>query len=311
MLKEEFTIKAGEMNIIDNKAKANPDKGEIKFYLNQGLLFFEWKNLTKNTTKEPLVITPGDWIWKKIGTTKGRVYMLQNTLYPDEERFLFYMQFPISLEEKNSNIINNLLKTGTLIIDDKNTSNENKEQNNNNNNQNTNNTNLNNNLTNNTTEEQNKISNQNSNTTTQQQNNQNNINSNLDFIKSFTEAFRQVQKKYPTLGKILTRENIVNLFSKLNEDEKNELIKNLPEKQQSIQGFHENISSPQFQQGLDALSSALNSENLQAVIQSFGLDLNEAQKYSNGVEAFVKCIVKKFAKNEEKKDTKEDEKKDS
>ena len=309
MLKEEFTIKAGEMNIIDNKAKANPDKGELKFYLSEGLLFFEWKNITKKKTKESLIITPSDWIWKKIGTSKGRVYMLQNTLYPDEEKFLFYMQFPVSLEEKNCNIINNLLKTGTLIFDEKNISNDNKKQNNNN--QNTNNTNLNNNLTNNTTEEQNKISNQNSNTTTQQQNNQNNINSNLDFIKSFTEAFRQVQKKYPTLGKILTRENIVNLFSKLNEDEKNELIKNLPEKQQSIQGFHENISSPQFQQGLDALSSALNSENLQAVIQSFGLDLNEAQKYSNGVEAFVKCIVKKFSKNEDKKDSKDEEKKES
>ena len=309
MLKEEFKINVGEMNIIDKKAKANPDKGEIRFYLNEGLLFFEWKNLTKNITKEPLVITPGDWIWKKIGTSKGRVYMLQNTLYPDEEKFLFYMQFPVSLEEKNCNIINNLLKTGTLIFDDKNISNDNKKQNNNN--QNTNNTNLNNNLTNNTTEQQNNISNQNSNTTTQQQNNQNNINSNLDFIKSFTEAFRQVQKKYPTLGKILTRENIVNLFSKLNEDEKNELIKNLPEKQQSIQGFHENISSPQFQQGLDALSSALNSENLQAVIQSFGLDLNEAQKYGNGVEAFIKCIIKKFSKEDEKKNENNEEKKDN
>ena len=297
------------MNIIDNKAKSNPDKGELKFYLSEGLLFFEWKNLTKNTTKEPLVITPGDWIWKKIGTSKGRVYMLQNTLYPDEEKFLFYMQFPVSLEEKNCNIINNLLKTGTLIFDDKNISNDNKKQNNNN--QNTNNTNLNNNLTNNTTEEQNKISNKKSNTTTQQQNNQNNINSNLDFIKSFTEAFRQVQKKYPTLGKILTRENIVNLFSKLNEDEKNELIKNLPEKQQNIQGFHDNISSPQFQQGLDALSSALNSENLQAVIQSFGLDLNEAQKYGNGVEAFIKCIIKKFSKEDEKKNENNEEKKDN
>ena len=302
MLKEEFTIKAGEMNIIDNKAKANPDKGEIRFYLNEGLLFFEWKNLTKNITKEPLVITPGDWIWKKIGTSKGRVYMLQNTLYPEEEKFLFYMQFPISLEEKNSNIINNLLKTGTLIIDDKNTSNENKEQNKNNNNQN-----LNNNLSNNNTTLQNNISNQNTN----QQNNQNNINSNLDFIKNFTEAFRQAQKKYPKLGKILTRENIINLLSKLNENEKNELIKKLPEKQQSIQGFHDNISSPQFQQGLDALSSALNSENLQAVIQSFGLDLNEAQKYGNGVEAFIKCIIKKFSKEDEKKNENNEEKKDN
>ena len=292
MLKEEFKINVGEMNIIDKKAKANPDKGEIRFYLNEGLLFFEWKNLTKNITKEPLVITPGDWIWKKIGTSKGRVYMLQNTLYPEEEKFLFYMQFPISLDEKNSNIINNILKTGTLIFDNKEISNENKEQNKNNNNQN-----LNNNLSNNNTTLQNNISNQNTN----QQNNQNNINSNLDFIKNFTEAFRQAQKKYPKLGKILTRENIINLLSKLNENEKNELIKKLPEKQQSIQGFHDNISSPQFQQGLDALSSALNLENLQAVIQSFGLDLNEAQKYGNGVEAFIKCIIKKFSKEDEKK----------
>jgi hypothetical protein len=302
MLKEEFKINVGEMNIIDKKAKANPDKGEIRFYLNEGLLFFEWKNLTKNITKEPLVITPGDWIWKKIGTSKGRVYMLQNTLYPEEEKFLFYMQFPISLDEKNSNIINNILKTGTLIFDNKEISNENKEQNKNNNNQN-----LNNNLSNNNTTLQNNISNQNTN----QQNNQNNINSNLDFIKNFTEAFRQAQKKYPKLGKILTRENIINLLSKLNENEKNELIKKLPEKQQSIQGFHDNISSPQFQQGLDALSSALNSENLQAVIQSFGLDLNEAQKYGNGVEAFIKCIIKKFSKEDEKKNENNEEKKDN
>ena len=302
MLKEEFKINVGEMNIIDKKAKANPDKGEIRFYLNEGLLFFEWKNLTKNITKEPLVITPGDWIWKKIGTSKGRVYMLQNTLYPEEEKFLFYMQFPISLDEKNSNIINNILKTGTLIFDNKEISNENKEQNKNNNNQN-----LNNNLSNNNTTLQNNISNQNTN----QQNNQNNINSNLDFIKNFTEAFRQAQKKYPKLGKILTRENIINLLSKLNENEKNELIKKLPEKQQSIQGFHDNISSPQFQQGLDALSSALNSENLQAVIQSFGLDLNEAQKYGNGVEAFIKCIIKKFSKEDEKKNENNEEKEDN
>ena len=302
MLKEEFKINVGEMNIIDKKAKANPDKGEIRFYLNEGLLFFEWKNLTKNITKEPLVITPGDWIWKKIGTSKGRVYMLQNTLYPEEEKFLFYMQFPISLDEKNSNIINNILKTGTLIFDNKEISNENKEQNKNNNNQN-----LNNNLSNNNTTLQNNISNQNTN----QQNNQNNINSNLDFIKNFTEAFRQAQKKYPKLGKILTRENIINLLSKLNENEKNELIKKLPEKQQSIQGFHDNISSPQFQQGLDALSSALNSENLQAVIQSFGLDLNEAQKYGNGVEAFIKCIIKKFSTEDEKKNENNEEKKDN
>ncbi len=297
MLKEEFTIKAGEMNIIDNKAKANPDKGELKFYLSEGLLFFEWKNISKNTTKEPLVITPGDWIWKKIGTSKGRVYMLQSTTY-EEEKYIFYMQYPISSDVRNFNIINNILKTGNLIIDDKENSNEeNKINNNNLNNNNTqiqNNNVLNNNVSN---------------------NNQKNINqSNLDFIKSFTAALQQIQKKYPTLNKILTRVNIVNLLSKLNEKEKEELIKLLPENQQNIQGLHDNISSPQFQQGLDALTSALNSENLQAIIQSFQLDINEAQKYSNGVEAFIKCIVKQFSpkknENEEKKDENIEEQKE-
>ena len=297
MLNNEFSIKAGEMKIEDNKAKANPDKGEIKFFFKEGLLFFQWKNITKNIEKEPLVITPGEWIWKKIGTSKGRVYMLQGTTY-EEEKYIFYMQYPISSDVRNFNIINNILKTGNLIIDDKENSNEeNKINNNNLNNNNTqiqNNNVLNNNVSN---------------------NNQKDINqSNLDFIKSFTAALQQIQKKYPTLNKILTRVNIVNLLSKLNEKEKEELIKLLPENQQNIQGLHDNISSPQFQQGLDALTSALNSENLQAIIQSFQLDINEAQKYANGVEAFIKCIIKQFSpkknENEEKKDENIEEQKE-
>ena len=301
MLNNEFSIKAGEMKIEDNKAKANPDKGEIKFFFKEGLLFFQWKNITKNIEKEPLVITPGEWIWKKIGTSKGRVYMLQGTTY-EEEKYIFYMQYPISSDVRNFNIINNILKTGNLIIDDKENSNEENKINNNN-------------LNNNNTQTQNNnvLNNNVSN------NNQKDINqSNLDFIKSFTAALQQIQKKYPTLNKILTRVNIVNLLSKLNEKEKEELIKLLPENQQNIQGLHDNISSPQFQQGLDALTSALNSENLQAIIQSFQLDINEAQKYANGVEAFIKCIIKQFSpkknENEEKKDEniekqKEEEKK--
>ena len=297
MLNNEFSIKAGEMKIEDNKAKANPDKGEIKFFFKEGLLFFQWKNITKNIEKEPLVITPGEWIWKKIGTSKGRVYMLQGTTY-EEEKYIFYMQYPISSDVRNFNIINNILKTGNLIIDDKENSNEENKINNNN-------------LNNNNTQTQNNnvLNNNVSN------NNQKDINqSNLDFIKSFTAALQQIQKKYPTLNKILTRVNIVNLLSKLNEKEKEELIKLLPENQQNIQGLHDNISSPQFQQGLDALTSALNSENLQAIIQSFQLDINEAQKYANGVEAFIKCIVKQFSpkknENEEKKEQNIEEQKE-
>jgi hypothetical protein len=208
------------------------------------------------------------------------------------------MQYPIFSDVRNFNIINNILKTGNLIIDDKENSNEENKINNNN-------------LNNNNTQTQNNnvLNNNVSN------NNQKDINqSNLDFIKSFTAALQQIQKKYPTLNKILTRVNIVNLLSKLNEKEKEELIKLLPENQQNIQGLHDNISSPQFQQGLDALTSALNSENLQAIIQSFQLDINEAQKYANGVEAFIKCIVKQFSpkknENEEKKEQNIEEQKE-
>lgn len=71
----------------------------------------------------------------------------------------------------------------------------------------------------------------------------------------------------------------------------------LPETQQNKQALFDNLSSPQFQQALEQLSSALNSENLTAILQSFQLNLNTAQKCPNGVEAFIKCIIEKFKKN--------------
>ena len=54
----------------------------------------------------------------------------------------------------------------------------------------------------------------------------------------------------------------------------------------------------------------MKSENLQAIISSFGLDINEAQKYGDGVEAFVKSIIAKYSPKEDKKDEKEDKKED-
>ena len=55
--KKEFKFNAGEMKIIDGKAKANLDKGEIRIYFNPEieLTCFEWKNLTKNTITEPIM----------------------------------------------------------------------------------------------------------------------------------------------------------------------------------------------------------------------------------------------------------------
>jgi hypothetical protein len=66
----------------------------------------------------------------------------------------------------------------------------------------------------------------------------------------------------------------------------------LPEGQQTKEDFVENISSPQFQQALESLSSALNSENFPYIMQSFGLE----NKGLFGVESFVKALTEKFKK---------------
>jgi hypothetical protein len=58
----------------------------------------------------------------------------------------------------------------------------------------------------------------------------------------------------------------------------------------------DNLTSPQFQQALESLSSALNSENLPYIMQSFGLDASKVYNHINGVEAFIKAINEKFNK---------------
>ena len=85
---KEFTFECGEMIIKDKKAQANPDKGEITFYTNpEGLLCMRWKNKTQNKLNEPLVICPGDFVWKKIPSQKGRVYLLQHSIYNDDKYY--------------------------------------------------------------------------------------------------------------------------------------------------------------------------------------------------------------------------------
>ena len=143
------------------------------------------------------------------------------------------------------------------------------------------------------TEEQKNKENNEKNLAATQENTNNNMN---DFIKNFAESIKKFQKKFPELNKILTISNVKELLNNLEKNDIERLIDLLPENQKNMQGLHENIESPQFAQGLDSLTEALNSENLPAIISSFGLDMEEAGKYANGVEAFVKCIIKKYTK---------------
>jgi hypothetical protein len=115
---KEYKIQAGEMPIVAGKVKPNSDKGEIRIYINDGLLNFEWKNIDKNITYEPLVIFGGEWEWVKLNTQKGRVYKLQNKSFPDEQ-FYYWMQNPNKTDDEiNETIINNILNTGRLEINE-------------------------------------------------------------------------------------------------------------------------------------------------------------------------------------------------
>jgi len=58
-----------------------------------------------------------------------------------------------------------------------------------------------------------------------------------------------------------------------------------------------------------SFSVALDPENLPAVISSFGLDNNVAQKYY-GIEAFIRAIIAKYPPKEDKKEEKEKNKED-
>ena len=275
---KDFTFDCGEMVIVDGKAKANPDKGSIRFYTNDdGIVLMEWKNKTKGTTKEPLAIVAGDWTWKKIGSQKGRVFMLQNTSFTDE-KYLYWLQCPRDKDDSIVNTVNTILSTGLIIEEsihqEQKMEVDNKEEN----------------VPMSNAEVVNQ-DNKTNNSTNQQPGQMN------DFIKNFAESIKKFQKKFPELKHILTISNVKSLISSLDKNDLDRLIALLPENQKTSQGLHDNISSPQFLQGLDSLTYALNSENLPAIISSFGLDMDEANKYANGVEAFIKCIIKKYKKD--------------
>ena len=88
----EFFIPAGEMTVKDKKVSANPDRGILKFYTNKeaGLLSLKWENIAKKTSNEEIIITPGDFVYKKVSTKKGSPFFIQNVSYPDDKFFYYY-----------------------------------------------------------------------------------------------------------------------------------------------------------------------------------------------------------------------------
>ena len=277
----EFYFPAGEMTIKDKKVHANPDRGALRFYINNEsqLLSLKWENLSKKTSSDDIFITPGDYEFKKVSTKKGSPFFIVNSSYPDDKHYFYFQTNKKDVIEKIEKQIIEILSKGELP----------------------------------------KVEGAQSNPVPMSieevanngiQNGGQNQQANQNFMENFANILKKIQKKYPSLGKILTSEKITKLFGTLDADAKKKLIDLLPENQRSEQGFYDNINSAQFKQGLGSLTAALESENLQAIISSFGLDINEAQKYGDGVEAFVKSIIAKYSPKEDKKEEAEDKKDD-
>ena len=282
-MSQEYYFSAGEMILKDKKVHANPDRGALRLYISQEtqLLSLKWENLDKKSSNEEIIITAGDWVYKKVSTSKGSPFYIQNTSYPDDKYFYYYQTKDQKKIEKIEKDLENIFKTGELPTIKK--------------------------------EEESKpvpmsIDEVNKNNNQQQSNSQGGFNS--DFLKNFSEMLKKIGQKRPSLSDILKRDQITQFFESLDEDTKKRLIELLPENQRSVQGFYDNINSAQFRQGLGSLSYALESENLPAIINSFKLDMNIAQKYGDGIEAFVKCIIDKYSIKEDKKEEKKEETKE-
>lgn len=105
-------------------------------------------------------------------------------------------------------------------------------------------------------------------------------------------------EKQPGLRRILSSSNIKSLLS--NEEFIKRALQHLPEGQNKNESdYLKNVASPQFHDALNSLTSALNSENFELILTSFGLKLSDT-KGSFGVEGLINSLINKNNDQEKK-----------
>jgi 26S proteasome regulatory subunit N13 len=108
----------------------------------------------------------------------------------------------------------------------------------------------------------------------------------------------------PPLSEIVTPAAITSLLD--NDDIKNRLMELLPEEQRNVASLQENLRSPQVQQTLRSLTSALlpdddgNMDGFYSVLANFSLDPADGQASmiaQNPIQAFLDCVLAKVEKD--------------
>ncbi|EAR90088.2 ubiquitin carboxy-terminal hydrolase 37 receptor-binding site protein (macronuclear) [Tetrahymena thermophila SB210] len=113
---------------------------------------------------------------------------------------------------------------------------------------------------------------------------------NNPMMQQLLQQYQQRQRDTPNFFEVLTKESLMELAN--DEEVQKELIQHLPEGQQDVQNLKENLISPQFQQALESLEKALNSNEGGAVLASLGLDQSNFMETLDGSDSFYKAIIK-------------------
>ena len=122
----------------------------------------------------------------------------------------------------------------------------------------------------------------------------------------------------PGLHEIVTADAISDLLA--NEEVKNRLLQELPEEQRSLEYLEENLRSPQVQQTLRSLTSALipddngSMDGYHSVLANFQLDAAAGQQTltetNNPIQAFLDCVLASVEKEKQEEINDEEMKED-
>lgn len=109
-------------------------------------------------------------------------------------------------------------------------------------------------------------------------------------IANLIRQFQRKETAITHMAEVVTPEALSQVISNFDEEEKSRLLEFMPEEMRDTKYIASNLRSPQFQQALDVLSDALNSENSIPIFMEMGLDRKFLEQHM-GVEAFLMALM--------------------
>jgi len=93
----------------------------------------------------------------------------------------------------------------------------------------------------------------------------------------------------------MTHSSIEGLLEKLSPEEKQTMIENLPGGQQTEAHLRSNLLSPMFRQSMDALTSAIRSENIEMIMAMCELNMDLMNHSPDGMVVLMKAFVERYS----------------